>query len=53
MLVILLVILLLLLLFGGYGRFGRTTPWGWGPSFGPFGFVLLIVLLIWLLGGFR
>jgi hypothetical protein len=53
MITLIVVVLIVFLLFGGYGRYGRAEPWGWGPSFGPLGFLLLILLIVYLSGGFR
>lgn len=46
---VILVIIVLLLLFGAIPRWGYSREWGWGPS-GMLGFVLLILLILWLTG---
>jgi hypothetical protein len=47
------VIALLLLLFGGVG-YGRRDAWGnyYGGGVGLIGLILIIVFIIWALGGF-
>jgi hypothetical protein len=48
----LLILILLILLFGGGGWwFGNRGGGAYGPHFG-IGAILLVVIVIWLLGGF-
>jgi hypothetical protein len=47
----LLLIILLVLLFGGGGGYYGYSRWGTGGGLGIFGTVLLIVLVLYLLGG--
>jgi hypothetical protein len=49
----LLLIILLVLLFGGGGGYYGFSRWGAGGGFGILGTVLLIVLVVYLLGGIR
>jgi polyferredoxin len=49
----LLLIILLVLLFGGGGGYYGYSRWGAGGGFGILGTVLLIVLVVYLLGGIR
>jgi hypothetical protein len=49
---LLLLILLLLLVGGGGGYFGYSR-WGTGGGLGIFGTVLLIVVVLYLVGGLR
>ncbi len=48
------VIAVLLLLFGGFGYSSRDS-WGnyYGGGIGLLGLILIIVFIIWALGGFR
>lgn len=46
---ILVLLLIIILLFSGVPAW-RPATWGYGPM-GIVGFVLLVVLLIWLVGG--
>jgi hypothetical protein len=48
------VIAVLLLLFGGVG-YGYRDSWGnyYGGGVGLIGLILIIVFVIWLIGGFR
>ena len=46
-----LVIILLLLLLGGGGGYYGYSRWGTGGGVGIFGLVLIILLVIYLLGG--
>jgi hypothetical protein len=54
MLTLLIIIALVLLLFGGIG-YGRRDAWGnyYGGGIGLLGLLLIVVFVIWLLGGFR
>jgi hypothetical protein len=47
----LLLIILLILLFGGGGGYYGYSRWGTGGGLGILGTVLLIVLVVYLLGG--
>ena len=47
-----LVIVLILALLGVIPQWGYSRGWGYGPS-GIVGLILLIVLIIYLMGGFR
>jgi hypothetical protein len=50
----LLLIIILLLIFGGGGGYYGYGRWGYGGGAGiSLGTILLIVLIAWLLGGFR
>jgi hypothetical protein len=49
----LLLIILLVLLFGGGGGYYGYSRWGTGGGLGILGTVLLIVLVVYLLGGIR
>jgi hypothetical protein len=49
----LLLLILLVLLFGGGGGYYGYSRWGYGGGFGILGTVLLIVLVVYLLGGIR
>jgi hypothetical protein len=49
----LLLLIVLLLLFGGGGGYYGYSRWGTGGGLGVFGTVLLIVVLVYLLGGLR
>lgn len=44
-----LIVLLILLLIGALPTWPHSSKWGYGPS-GGLGFVLLIVIILWLLG---
>jgi uncharacterized membrane protein len=48
------VIAVILLLFGGVG-YGYRDSWGnyYGGGIGLIGLILIIVFVIWLIGGFR
>jgi hypothetical protein len=53
---LILIILLILLFGGGFGywghsNYGASYPWA-GPGFG-LGTILIIILVVYLLGGFR
>lgn len=54
MLTLLIILAVLLLLFGGVG-YGRRDAWGnyYGGGVGLLGLILIIVFVIWALGGFR
>lgn len=54
MLTILIILAVLLLLFGGFG-YGYRSSWGnyYGGGVGLLGLILIIVFVIWALGGFR
>ncbi len=47
----LLLIIILVLLFGGGGGYYGYSRWGYGGGLGILGTVLLIVLVLYLLGG--
>jgi hypothetical protein len=47
----LLLIILLVLLFGGGGGYYGYSRWGMGGGIGILGTVLIIVLVVYLLGG--
>ena len=49
----LLLIILLVLLFGGGGGYYGYTKWGRGGSFGVVGTLLLILGIVYLIGGLR
>jgi hypothetical protein len=49
----LLLIILLILLFGGGGGYYGYSRWGMGGGLGILGTVLVIVLVIYLVGGLR
>ena len=49
----LLLIVVLLLLFGGGGGYYGYSRWGTGGGLGIFGTVLLIVVIVYFLGGLR
>ena len=49
----LLLIIILVLLFGGGGGYYGYSRWGTGGGLGILGTVLLIVLVVYLLGGLR
>jgi hypothetical protein len=49
----LLLIILLVLLFGGGGGYYGYSRWGYGGGLGVLGTVLIIVLVVYLLGGIR
>ena len=49
----LLLLVLLILLFGGGGGYYGYSRWGYGGGLGIVGTVLLIVLVVYLLGGIR
>src|SRR5580698_7184825 len=49
----LLLIIILVLLFGGGGGYYGFSRWGTGGGLGIVGTVLLIVLIVYLLGGLR
>ena len=49
----LLLIILLVLLFGGGGGYYGYSRWGTGGGLGIFGTVLLIVVIVYLVGGLR
>jgi hypothetical protein len=51
--VMLLLIILLVLLFGGGGGYYGYSRWGTGGGLGIVGTVLVIVLVVYLLGGIR
>jgi len=46
-------IILLVLLFGGGGGYYGYSRWGAGGGLGIFGTVLLVVVLLYLVGGLR
>ena len=50
---LLLLIIVLVLLFGGGGGYYGYSRWGTGGGVGILGTVLLIVLVVYLLGGLR
>jgi hypothetical protein len=50
---LLILIILLVLLFGGGGCYYGYSRWGYGGGLGVVGTVLLIVLVLYLLGGLR
>jgi hypothetical protein len=54
MLTLIIIIALVLLLFGGIG-YGRRDAWGnyYGGGVGLLGLILIVVFVLWLLGGFR
>ena len=49
----LLLIIILVLLFGGGGGYYGYSRWGTGGGIGIFGTVLLVVLVLYLVGGLR
>jgi len=49
----LLLIIILVLLFGGGGGYYGYSRWGTGGGLGIVGTVLVIVLIVYLLGGLR
>jgi hypothetical protein len=49
----LLLLILLVLLFGGGGGYYGYSRWGTGGGLGIFGTVLLIVVIVYLVGGLR
>jgi hypothetical protein len=49
----LLLIIILVLLFGGGGGYYGYSRWGTGGGLGIFGTVLLIVVIVYFLGGLR
>jgi len=49
----LLLILLLVLLFGGGGGYYGYSRWGTGGGLGIFGTVLLVIVVMYLVGGLR
>jgi hypothetical protein len=49
----LLLIIVLFLVFGGGGGYYGYSRWGRGGGLGIFGTVLLIVVILYLLGGVR
>jgi hypothetical protein len=49
----LLLLILLVLLFGGGGGYYGYSRWGYGGGLGIVGTVLLVVLVVYLLGGIR
>jgi len=50
----LIVVILILLLFGGGPAwYGNRAGWGYGASFGPIGFLLLLLLVLYIFGGLR
>ena len=49
----LILIIVLLLLFGGGGGYYGYSKWGTGGGLGIFGTVLLIVVIVYLVGGVR
>ena len=49
----LLLIIVLFLLFGGGGGYYGYSRWGTGGGLGIFGTVLLIVVIVYLVGGVR
>jgi len=49
----LLLIILLVLLFGGGGGYYGYSRWGAGGGLGIFGTVLLVVVILYLVGGLR
>jgi hypothetical protein len=49
----LLLLIILVLLFGGGGGYYGYSRWGTGGGIGILGTVLLIVLVVYLLGGLR
>jgi hypothetical protein len=49
----LLLIILLVLLFGGGGGYYGYSRWGHRGGFGILGTVLMIVLIVYLVGGIR
>jgi hypothetical protein len=49
----LLLIIILVLLFGGGGGYYGYSRWGTGGGIGIFGTVLLLVLVLYLVGGLR
>lgn len=51
--IVIVVVLVLLFGWGGYGTWGRPTPYHSGVSWGPLGFILVVILLLWALGVFR
>jgi hypothetical protein len=50
---VLLLIIILVLLFGGGGGYYGYSRWGAGGGLGILGTVLVIVLVVYLLGGLR
>jgi hypothetical protein len=50
---LLLILLIVLLIVGGGGGWYGYNRWGYGPGFGIFGLVLIIILIVYLLGGVR
>jgi hypothetical protein len=49
----LLLLILLVLLFGGGGGYYGYSRWGTGGGLGIFGTVLIIVVIVYLVGGLR
>lgn len=49
----LLLVILVLLLFGGGGGYYGYSRWGTGGGLGIFGTVLIILVVVYLLGGIR
>jgi len=47
-----LLIIVILLILGLAPSWGYSRRWGWGPS-GGLGFILLVLLVLYLLGAFR
>lgn len=52
MISLLVVIVLILLLIGALPTWGYSRSWGYRPM-GGIGFILVIILVLWLLGVFR
>jgi hypothetical protein len=47
-----LIVILLVLCLGGLPHWGYSSNWGYGPS-GALGTILVILLVVYLCGGFR